>query len=113
MEHFENPNPTETEQVMFYYAGLYLVKKTSNIYMYAPVHPENTEEFPYTLDIDTNLIKRKDCLVFELMSETVCIPEYYDMDLILLIVKRMEELGFQKFLGKGSYKIIEKREKKK
>lgn len=95
---FENENPTETEKLLFKYNGLYLVEKKVHSLRYAPVHTDNNcEEFPYVLEnIEEKMIEWDGAIVFDVMSETVSIHSYYDIDTLALIVRRMEELGFKR-----------------
>ena len=78
------------------------MKKNKYSLKYAPVHTSNNcKDFPYVLEnIEEEMIEWKNSIVFDLMSETVFVNSYYDIDMLSLIVKRMEELKFEKTFTK-------------
>lgn len=98
MVNLENLKPTETEKLLFHYYGLYLIKTDEWITEYAPVHVEKTSDiFPLTINnINEEMIEWNNSITFDSMSETVIIKSFYDLDAIVLIAQRMEELGFKK-----------------
>lgn len=98
----ENHNPTETEKLLFRYYGLYLVETSEWTVKYAPTHTDNkSEEFPYVIEnINTEMIEWDNAITFDKMSETVSMNSFYDIDGIILISNRMEELEFRKTFTK-------------
>ena len=95
---FENSNPTETEKLLFRYYGFYLIESTDNSMKYAPIHTDgNGDNFPDVIEnISSEMIEWDNSIIFNLMSETVRLSSYFDIDGIILIQKRMEELGYRK-----------------
>lgn len=95
---FENADPTETEKLLFRYYGLYLVESTEYSMKYAPIHTEGkNNNFPTVIEnIESEMIEWDNSIVFDLMSETVCMNSCLDLDGIILIQKRMEELEYRK-----------------
>ena len=93
-----NQNPTEVEEKLYKYSGLYLIKEDENSIIYAPIHLDNQEEFPVQVQIIEDEIEWKNRIVFDKMSETVSFSsnDYYDSDMIAWILQRMEELNFKK-----------------
>lgn len=94
-----NQNPTEVEEKLYKYSGLYLIKEDENSIIYAPIHLDNQEEFPVQVQIIEDEIEWKNRIVFDKMSKTVSFSsnDYYDSDMIAWILQRMEELNFKKF----------------
>ena len=94
-----NQEPTETEELLFYYYGLYVVESSEETVKYAPVHTENrSKTFPNAIEIDEVMIEWDNSVTFDKTSETVMLNSFCDIDEVNLILKRMEELGFQKIL---------------
>lgn len=95
---FENQNPTETEALLYRYYGFYLIEKSEDSYRYAPIHADNdNKEIPLEINIEKEMVEWENAILFDCMSETVTIsPCYYDIDFFVLIVRRMEELGFKR-----------------
>ena len=85
-----NSEPTQTEIKMFKYAGLYLFEKTEDSLTYLSIHTDNYPEFVGAIEFD-NYIK------FDLASQTVQFigNRFFDRQLLDLIGKRSEELGFK------------------
>lgn len=94
---FENGYPTETEKLLFRYYGLYLVESTEYSMKYAPIHTEGkNDNFPTVIEnIESEMIEWDNSIVFDLMSETVRMNSCLDLDGIILIQKRMEELEYR------------------
>lgn len=93
----QNNNPTETEKLMFKYYGLYLISASENGLKYAPVHADEhlKNEFPYTInDIGEDYIEWENSIYFDHLSETASLKGFFDVDEIILIEKRMKELGY-------------------
>ena len=95
---FENQNPTETEALLYRHYGFYLIEKSEDSYRYAPIHADNdNKEIPLEINIEKEMVEWENAILFDCMSETVAIsPCYYDIDFFVLIVRRMEELGFKR-----------------
>ena len=104
----ENPNPSETEKLLFKYSGLYLIESTECILRYAPVHTEGHNAYPSVIeDIDDDSIEYDNAITFVLENESICfgninsnIKEYYDADIMFLLLQRMTELGFKQTFTK-------------
>jgi hypothetical protein len=96
--HLSNSEPTQTEIKMFKYAGLYLFAKTEDSLTYLPVHTDKYPEFETELEyIDVGAIEFDNYIKFDLASQTVQFigNQFFDRQLLDLIVKRSEELGFK------------------
>lgn len=99
----ENYEPTETEKLLFRYYGLYLIESNEYTVKYMPVHTtEKINDFPFIIEnIDREMIEWDNAVTFDKMTETVSLNSFFDMDGIVLIQKRMEELGFKKTFTKN------------
>lgn len=93
-----NWEPSQTEIEMFKYAGLYLFEKTEDSLTYLPIHIDSYPEFETEIkDIDVGAIEFDNYIKFDLASQTVQFigNQFFDRQLLDLIVKRSEELGFK------------------
>lgn len=93
-----NSEPTQTEIKMFRYAGLYLFEKTEDSLTYLSIHTDNYPEFETEIeDIDVGAIEFDNYIKFDLASQTVQFigNRFFDRQLLDLIGKRSEELGFK------------------
>ena len=82
---------------MFKYYGLYLISADENVLKYAPVHVDErlTKKFPYIIDyVGEDQIECEHSIVFDNLSETVYLKSFFDVDEIILIEKRMKEMGY-------------------
>lgn len=103
---YKNANPTDTEKLMFSHYNYYLHPSTyhsKHCIRYVPIHMDNvhidkSDEFPSGFEVDENDIEWNNSAEFDLLSETICFPGYCDIDLISLLIKRMDELGFKRLL---------------
>ena len=102
----ENTNPTETEKLLFRHCGLYLIESNKYLLRYAPVHIEDCHTYlPIIENIDDCYIEYDNAIVFDCMSETIRFgnkflktEQFYDIDIMVLLLQRMKELGFKQSL---------------
>lgn len=100
---FQNEHPTDTEKLMFQYAGLYRAASSNpDAYRYCVVHHNLSEGFPYLFSVDADAVEQESSIVFDKLSETVWISgkAMYDLDILTLLCKRAEELGFERVITK-------------
>lgn len=93
-----NWEPSQTEIEMFKYAGLYLFEKTEDSLTYLPIHIDSYPEFETEIkDIDVGAIEFDNYIKFDFASQTVQFigNQFFDRQLLALIDKRSEELGFK------------------
>ena len=93
-----NWEPSQTEIEMFKYAGLYLFEKTDDSITYLHIHIDSYPEFETEIkDIDVGAIEFDNYIKFDLASQTVQFigNQFFDRQLLDLIGKRSEELGFK------------------
>lgn len=97
----ENKNPTETEKLMFKNLDMYLIRSSEECLVYAPVSTNvNKDTFPEQLELDENMIDWNSQIKFYILTEFVDIKNFFNsIDAIILIQKRMEELGFKKLFN--------------
>lgn len=92
---FENPNPTDTEQELFRYAGFYKIEDNENCLRYVTIHTDIRDNFPKKIEIEPEYIEYDTSITFFHMSETVDAVGSFDGKLINLINARMKELGWE------------------
>lgn len=99
--HLENKNPTAIEKELWLLKHYYLIDQEftgdTGTITYACIR--NIDEvpfapFPETLDVEQSYIDYTDTIIFERMGQTVKVEDYLGMELLYLLVKRTEELGW-------------------
>lgn len=97
-----NPNPSEAEKKLFLTAGYYCVDRGDGQFeplKYVVLHfKENPKTFPNQVEIEKTSIDYDSSIIFDTMTETVKITRYLDMDHISIVLDRMNELGFKRYL---------------
>lgn len=106
---FSNIDPTDVERAMYRNYGLYKLSENDMSICYAPIHTAHYEkskngEFPAQINnVAEKDVEWENQITFCRSSETVMLGDeiklkcahHYDYELLSLILKRMDELGFK------------------